>query len=224
MQSRPKRLPWPMTVLASFVRSRPRPAYEPADGTYRASAAPLWRRGVASLIDWTLVTVLYLIGNIALGMPLAVAREIGGVTETIVFVATQIAGLAIVVAFFAFFLSTGHTLGMRALDIHVVGFASGREPTLVAAVARSLLAVVFFLASFTAYSYIFGRYDPGLSTFEESTRSVAITVATIAFFGHVWKLADPAGRSIWDRLTGFTVIEDMVPATMPDRLWSPWGP
>jgi uncharacterized RDD family membrane protein YckC len=213
-----------MTVLASFVRSRPQPAYKPADGTYRASAAPLWRRAVASLIDWTLVTVAYLIANIALGMPLAVAREVGGVTNAIVFVATQIGGLAVIVVFFAVFFSTGHTLGMRALDIHVVGYTSGREPGVPAAVARSILAVVFFLASFTTYSYILGRYDPGLSTFEETTRAVSITVATIAFFGHLWQLADPAGRTIWDRLTGLTVIEDMIPATMPDRLWSPWGP
>jgi hypothetical protein len=34
---------------------------------------------------------------------------------------------------------------------------------------------------------------------------------------------DPAGRGLWDRLFGLAVIEDMVPSSMPERLWTPWG-
>jgi len=56
------------------------------------------------------------------------------------------------------------------------------------------------------------------------TRAVSIVVTCIAFFGHLWQIRDPGGRSVWDRLAGLAVIEDMVPSTMPDRLWSPWGP
>jgi len=48
-------------------------------------------------------------------------------------------------------------------------------------------------------------------------------VASIAFFGHLWQLRDPAGRGLWDRLFGLAVIEDMVPSSMPERLWTPWG-
>jgi hypothetical protein len=36
-------------------------------------------------------------------------------------------------------------------------------------------------------------------------------------------LLDRSGRTLWDRLTGLAVVEDIVPTSMPDRLWSPWG-
>jgi hypothetical protein len=52
---------------------------------------------------------------------------------------------------------------------------------------------------------------------------VSIAVASTALFGHLWQLWDPQARTIWDRLAGMAVIEDMVPSSMPDRLWSPWG-
>ena len=52
---------------------------------------------------------------------------------------------------------------------------------------------------------------------------IGIAVASIAFLGHLWQLRDPAGRGLWDRLFGLAVIEDMVPSSMPERLWTPWG-
>ena len=48
-------------------------------------------------------------------------------------------------------------------------------------------------------------------------------VAARAIAGGLWKLVDREGRTLWDRLFGLVVVEDVVPATMPDRLWSPWG-
>jgi uncharacterized RDD family membrane protein YckC len=175
-------------------------------------------------LDWGIVTVCYLLANIPLGVVQATANEVGGALETGVFVVTQLAALAVVAGYFAFFLSTGHTLGMRATDIHVVEAQSGRSPTLPRAAARSVLSVLFFLASFTAYTYVLGHYDTPLSSFHEAARAVSIAVASLAFFGHLWQLRDRAGRSIWDRLAGLAVVEDMIPASMPDRLWSPWGP
>ena len=113
--------------------------------------------------------------------------------------------------------------GMRALDIHVVGAQDGHTPALARAAARGVLAVVFFLATFTAYTYVLGRYDTPLSTFHQVSRAACIAVASLAFVGHLWQLWDRDGRSLWDRLCGLAVIEDMVPVSMPDRLWSPWG-
>jgi hypothetical protein len=86
-----------------------------------------------------------------------------------------------------------------------------------------VLSVVFFLAAFTAYTFVLGQYDTPLSTFHEVSRAASILVASLAFLGQLWQLWDRYGRSLWDRLVGVAVIEDMVPASMPDRLWSPWG-
>ncbi|MEO8291126.1 MAG: RDD family protein [Gaiellaceae bacterium] len=210
-------------MSVSFGRSREARAYLPADGAYRAVAAPLKRRALAGLIDWVAVIACYLVANIPLGMIETVSREVGGAAETAIFVVTQAAGLAVVAGYFAFFLHTGSTLGMRALDIHVVAYGSGRPPGLLPSIWRSLLAVAFFLAAFTAYAYVFGRYEPGLSNFEETTRVASISITLVALTGHLWKLVDEAGRSLWDRVSGLIVVEEMIPTTMPDRLWSPWG-
>jgi uncharacterized RDD family membrane protein YckC len=212
-----------MNALASFRRKRPLPDYRPSDGSYRATAAPLGRRFVAGLIDWLIVIVCYLVVQIPLGVMQATADEIGGLVFVVVFVLTQAAALAVVAGYFAFFFATGHTLGMRAADIHVVAARSGASPALARTAARGVLAVVFFLASFTAYTYLLGRYDTPLSTFHEVSRAVSIAVASAALFGHLWQLRDPHARTVWDRLAGMAVIEDMVPSSMPDRLWSPWG-
>jgi uncharacterized RDD family membrane protein YckC len=209
--------------LASFRRKQPLPGYRPPDGSYRATAAPLARRLVGGLVDWTIVTVFFLIAQIPLGVLQATADEIGGVVFVVVFILTQAAGLAIVAGYFAFFFSTGHTLGMRAADIHVVGAGNGRSPGLARAAGRGVLAVIFFLASFTAYTFVLGRYDTPLSTFHQVSRAVSIAIASLAFFGHLWQLRDRAGRGLWDRLFGLVVIEDMVPSSLPERLWTPWG-
>lgn len=209
--------------MASFRRKRPLPEYRPTDGSYRATAAPLTRRLVGGLVDWTIVTVFFLIAQIPLGVIQATGDEIGGITFWSLFFLTQAAGLAIVAGYFAFFFSTGHTLGMRAADIHVVGARTGRSPALARAAGRGVLAVVFFLASFTAYTFVLGNYDTPLSTFHQVSRAVSIAIASLAFFGHMWQLRDRAGRGIWDRLCGLAVIEDIVPSSMPERLWTPWG-
>jgi uncharacterized RDD family membrane protein YckC len=210
-------------VWASFIRRRRLPEYRPEDGSYRATAAPFGRRALAGLIDWTIVTVCYLIVEIPLGVFQAAADEVGGIAFVVVFALTQAAGLAVVAGYFAFFLSTGHTLGMRAVDIHVVGAQAGHAPVLARAAGRGVLSVVFFLATFTAYTFVLGQYDTPLSTFHQVSRAASILVASLAFFGQLWQLWDRGGRSLWDRLVGVAVVEDIVPASMPDRLWSPWG-
>jgi uncharacterized RDD family membrane protein YckC len=214
-----------MTVLVSFIRNAlPRRDYQPTDRSYRATMAPLGRRFVAGLVDWSIVTVCYLLVNIPLGVLQVTADEVGGVVRWVGLVLTQMAALAVVAGYFAFFFSTGHTLGMRAADIHVVEQRSGKAPALARAATRGVLAVVFFLASFTAYTYLLGHYDSPLSSFHQGARVVSITVAALAAIGHLVQLRDRQGRSLWDRLAGLAVVEDIVPSSMPDRLWAPWGP
>jgi uncharacterized RDD family membrane protein YckC len=210
-------------VLVSSLR-RPAPVYEPADGTYRAVAAPLWRRAVASAIDWTLVFVAFLVVSIPLGMVETLGGAIGGLFgDALVYVVDALA-LGVVAAYFGYFLSTGHTMGMRALDIHVFSHATGGEPHLMRSVARGLLSLAFFLATLTAYGLVRGDHgNEGLTDTEETWRNIAVTVSTVALIGGIWKIADPEGRTLWDRLTGLVVVEDVVPTSMPDRLWTPWG-
>lgn len=208
-------------MSVSWLR-RPAPAYAPADGSYRAVAAPLWRRASASAIDWILVFTLYIIASYPLGMLQTLGEAAGGAAADATFVLTHAVALGLVAAYFAYFFATGHTLGMRALDIHVFSYGSGREPHLAQAAARSVLAVGFFLAAVNAYGLLRGRPD-GLSGMEETWRSVAVTGVLAALAGGLLKLVDAEGRTLWDRLFGLIVVEDVVPASMPDRLWSPWS-
>jgi uncharacterized RDD family membrane protein YckC len=209
-----------MNVSASWLR-RAAPAYAPADGAYRAVAAPLWRRAFASALDWVLAVVLFVLVGYPLGMIETLGNAIGGSLGRVLFWGAEGVALAVVAGYFAYFLSTGHTLGMRALDIHVFSHRSGREPHIVQGAVRGVLALAFFLASFKAYTYL--QEEEPLTGWQRVWRDLAVTGAALAFLGNTWKLVDADGRTLWDRLLGLVVVEDVVPTSMPGRLWSPWG-
>lgn len=208
-------------MSASWLR-RKASAYAPADGSYRAWAAPAWRRAVASTLDWILVFTLYIIASYPIGVIQTTGDAVGGFVADLTFVLTQAAALGVVAAYFAYFFASGHTLGMRALDIHVFSHGSGREPQILQAAARALLSVGFFLATVNAYGLLRGQSDELTST-EEMWRNVATAGVLVAIAGQLWKFVDPDGRTLWDRLFGLVVVEDVVPTSMPGRLWSPWG-
>jgi uncharacterized RDD family membrane protein YckC len=207
-------------VSVSWLR-KPPARYAPEDGSYRAVAAPSWRRVVASTLDWILVFVLYFIASYPLGMLQTLGDAVGGTVGDLMFVLTHAAVLGVVAVYFAHFFATGHTLGMRALDIHVFSHGSGRDPHLVQASARALLSVGFFLATVNTYGLQLGQQ--ALTDREEMWRTFAVAGVLLAVAGNLWKFVDSDGRTLWDRLFGLVVVEDVVPATMPDRLWSPWG-
>jgi hypothetical protein len=174
-------------------------------------------------VDWVLVFLSFLIAGYPLGMIQTLGDAFGGVAADVIFVLTQIAGAGVVVGYFAYFLATGHTLGMRALDIHVFSARAGRAPHPFRASVRALLSLAFFLAAIDAYGLSRGGYAEDLTSKQAIWRSTALTVTAVAVAGQLWKIVDPAGRTLWDRLTGLVVVEDLVPTSMPDRLWSPWG-
>lgn len=209
-----------LSRISASASSRAR--YSPPDGTFTAAPAPLWRRGVASAIDWTIAGAAYLLFLIPAGIVEALGRTIGGTTETVLFVVAQAVAVSVLVGYFGGMLASGHTMGMRALDIHVVATGSGRDPSRPRAVARSLLALVFAVAAINAYAYLFG-FSSEFTPFERLVAAVAVPVAGVALAGQLWMLVDRSGRTLWDRLTGLAVVEDIVPTSMPDRLWSPWG-
>jgi uncharacterized RDD family membrane protein YckC len=201
-----------------------RDRYSPADHSYSATAAPAWRRVVAAAVDWGLVFVLFLLAGFPLGMIQAVGETLGGTVNDAIYALTAAIGLGVVVAYFGCFVASGHTLGMRALDIHVFSYGSGKEPHPVRAGARGLLSLGFFLATIDAYGLSTGAYgEGGLTDAQAMWRQAALAGAVLALGGALWKLVDPDGRTLWDRLFGLVVVEDVVPEGMPDRLWSPWG-
>jgi uncharacterized RDD family membrane protein YckC len=175
-------------------------------------------------VDWCLVFVLFLLVGFPLGMIQTVAETLGGTVDDVVYPLTEAIGLGVVVAYFAWFVASGHTLGMRALDIHVFSYGTGKEPHPVRAGTRGLLSLGFFLATIDAYGLSTGAYrETGPTGFLAIGRLAAIAGTALAAAGVLWKLVDPDGRTLWDRLFGLVVVEDVVPAGMPDRLWSPWG-
>jgi hypothetical protein len=210
-----------MTESAWSLRRRV--PYQPEDGSYRAVAAPLWRRGAASALDWVLVFFSFIILSYPLGMIQTLGDAIGGAWAHLIFDLTQAIGLGFVAGYFAYFFLTGHTLGMRAFDIHVFAARSGSDPHPVRATARGLLSLGFFLAAIDAYGLSRGGLADELSSSQELWRTLTIIVTAIAVAGQLWQLVDPAGKTVWDRLTGLVVVEDVIPKSMPDRLWTPWG-
>jgi uncharacterized RDD family membrane protein YckC len=208
--------------MSGLASSRRR--YVDPEGTYLAVPAPLWRRGLAGAVDWTLAGVAYLIALIVAGVVQAVAGAAGDTSASVAFWITEIAAAGVIVAYFAALLASGHTLGMRALDIHVRSFAQGEAPGRVRALLRGLLGLALATAALNAYSYLGGEPLVGeLSEFEQTAGRVSVVVAAAAGLGQLWMLVDSEGRTLWDRLTGLVVVEDIMPTTMPDRLWSPWG-
>ena len=207
-----------MNALASSPRK-----YVDPGGDYTASAAPLWRRGLASALDWGLAGVAYLLLLIPAGALDAIGELVGGVAGLSLTVLGQVIAVSAIVVYFTFLLKSGHTMGMRALDIHVRAHDEGHEPGLVRSFARALLALLLGVAAINAYSYLQGRPPLGeFSSFEQTVGETAVVVAGAGLLGQLWMLVDGEGRTLWDRLTGLVVVEDIVPASMPERLWSPW--
>jgi uncharacterized RDD family membrane protein YckC len=179
---------------------------------------------VASVLDWFLVFVLFILVSYPIGVLQTVGSTLGGTVGDAITWFTEALGLGVIAVYFGWFFATGHTLGMRALDIHLFAHGSGREPHPLRAVVRALLSVGFFLAAIDAYGLSSGGYrNGGLTDAQSNWRVAAVAGATLAFCGAAWQLIDPERRTLWDRLFGLAVIEDIVPATMPDRLWTPWG-
>lgn len=209
---------WFTSALASSPRK-----YAHPQGEYTASAAPLWRRGLASALDWALAGIVYLLLLIPVGILEAIAELLGGAAGRALTTFGHVAAISAILAYFTFLLRSGHTMGMRALDIHVIAYGHGREPGFGRSLVRALLALLLGGALLNAYAYLGGWEGiGGLSSFQRSVGEAAVIVTAVGLLGQLWMLVDGEGRTLWDRLTGLAVIEDIVPASMPDRLWSPW--
>jgi RDD family protein len=158
--------------------------------------------------------VVYLIVSIPAGMVQSVGSwaiiEGGGTLGRVLVVLSQVLVAAAVVACLALGLSSGQTLGMRAVEVHARVTQTGRPPGLGRALGRSILGVVFALAVVNAYSGLRGTAPvEGLSDLEETLVDVGLVVTAVAVAGKVWAFLDPTRQTLWDRLFGVVVLEDL---------------
>jgi hypothetical protein len=114
------------------------------------------------------------------------------------------------VAYLGLGLRSGQTLGMRAVEVHARLASNGLPPGTVRSLARAVLGLAFALAIVNVYVGARG-VEPveGISAAEQVIFEVAVVVALVAVAGKVWAFADPARRTIWDRLFGLVYLEDV---------------
>ena len=119
-----------------------------------------------------------------------------------------------VLLYFALFLRTGQTLGMRALDFYVRCGRSGRRPGTLRSASRAVLAVVFAGAAYVGWFGLFTDPPAPDAPFRryfwqpaDETVDVAVAIAITAIAGKLWSWVDRRGRSVWDLLFGLAYVE-----------------
>jgi RDD family len=149
-----------------------------------------------------------------LSMEAAARDDFGNISNDVLWkVARSVLALPVLL-YFGFFLRTGHTLGMRALDFHVRIARTSRAPGLVRSAARACLAVVFVGAAYIAWFHLStdppGPEDPYRPYYWEPahvTVVVAEWITLVAILGKLWSWFDRSGRSLWDHLFGIVFLE-----------------
>jgi uncharacterized RDD family membrane protein YckC len=201
--------------------------WDPA-GSYVARFAPIWRRAAAAAIDWTLCFVAFLLVSIPLGGLQALGDvsseegDLGGLPGRVVVVVTQVLTVAPAVAYFALLLPTSHTLGMRALDVRIVSTRTGRAPTYLPAILRSIAATVVAVSVYATYLVATAFEGPGkLDSASSYALHAARVGAALGGLSALTMIVTPSHRSILDRLFGTAVVDELEAVT--PRM-GPWGP
>lgn len=208
----------------SFTRER---YADPANRYFARFASP-WRRVAAAAIDWTLCYVLFLLVSIPLGMLQTLgtvsreAGDFGGTPGHVLEIAAQALTVVAVVAYWAILLPTSQTYGMRLADIRKVSVRTGRGPSHVAAVGRGAIATVV-AAAFYAVFLNTTAFDKGQELDSTSQRLLDISYALVAVgcVSALTMLATPTRRSIFDRIFGTAVLDEL---EAPAPRLGPWGP
>jgi hypothetical protein len=201
--------------------------YVAPDGSYSAIYPRIRRRLAAGAIDWVLCGVVFLVTSIATGLVQGLgtlALDAGGGWTTpgaALVVLSQLIVLGAMAAYFAWFWTTGSTLGMRALDIELVVDATGRPPAWRRAVPRAVVGCLLALALVNVYFAWSARTDDEpLNAYERALVAVSIPVAATGVAAKGWALLDERRRSALDRLFGLVYVEEFV---YRDARRSPWA-
>jgi uncharacterized RDD family membrane protein YckC len=193
----------------------PPAAYVTPDGTHVGTYAVFWRRAAAGAVDWTLASVLFLLGSIVGGLVDLIP------SESLVWVG-DVVGVIPPLVYFAFYLHTGSTLGMRAADIQFVVAATGRPPGWIRSTLRAAVAIVLATAVYVVYAANFAEQEPlgGYSHTEDVTISVSTGLVAAAAVAKLWAVVDRRRQTLIDKPFGLVFVENVAPLE-PDR--SPWG-
>jgi uncharacterized RDD family membrane protein YckC len=184
------------------------------DGSEIGRIARQRRRALAGAADWAICFVLYIL----VSLPAGIVQTIGGFAgnegaewlDWTLLVVSQALVAGALVAYFALGLRSTQTLGMRAVEVHARVASTGLPPGTLRSVARAVVGLVFALAFVNVYVGWRG-IDPvgGVSDTEQAVFEVAVVIAIVAAAGKLSALADPARRTLWDRLFGLVYLEDL---------------
>ena len=194
---------------------RPSGLYLAPDSSYSAAFAGYRRRAAAAAIDWAIAFVLYRLGSIPAGI--VQARPADGL-----FLAGEALALLPPLAYFAYFLSTGSTLGMRALDVEVVVAETGREPGRLRALARAVVSLLVGGAAYVLY-FVVASYDEplgGYTVLDRAVMDAAIVLASLGAASKLWGLADRRRQTLELKLFGLLVIDEVVETSPAPSPWS----
>jgi uncharacterized RDD family membrane protein YckC len=195
---------------------------------YVARFASPWRRAAAAAIDWTLCYLLFLLVSIPLGILQTLGRvsweagDFGGEPGHVLFVVAQLLTAVPIVAYWVILLPTSQTFGMRALGTRIVSVRSGRGPSRGAAVIRGAIATVTAAALYAVYLNT-TAFDKGeeLDSTSQLLLDGSYVLVAVGFVSALAMLVTPTHRSLFDRVFGTAVLDELE-ATAPRM--GPWGP
>ena len=212
--------------LPSARRTQAR--YADPDNRYFARFGSPLRRAGAATVDWGLCFALFVLASIPLGMVQTVGRvswdagDFGGTPGHIVVLVAQALVVVPILAYWTLLLPTSQTYGMRLADIRLITLRTGNGLSYPAAAVRSVIALATAAAVYAVFLDV--------TAWDEETRldetsafllDASYVVAGIGCVSALLMLVSRKHRSLFDRLFGTAVVEELE-ATTPH--FGPWGP
>lgn len=179
-------------------------------------------------MDWGICYFAYLIVSIPLGVVQALGAssiedaDLGGVPGRIAVGVAQALLLSPLVAYFAALLPTSQTFGMRVMDIRTVSLRTGRGLRRRTALVRAVLASVMAAAVYVVFHVetSFEQRDD-LDSVSAFVLQASYIVAGVGALSALLMLMAPSRRSLFDRVFGTAVLDDLEPVV---AVRGPWGP
>jgi uncharacterized RDD family membrane protein YckC len=205
-----------------------RARYADPEQRYTAGFGSPWRRATAAGIDWMLCLVAYLVVSIPLGGIQALGavswreQDFGGLPGQVLVVVAQVLTAVPAVAYFAMFLPSSHTLGMRARDIRMISLRTGRAPSHLISFVRAVLTVAVAAAVYVMVERATSVQDKGhLDHTSWIALQVAYVLAAGAGLSALLTTFTPSHRNLFDRIFGTAVVDELEAV---EPVMGPWGP
>jgi uncharacterized RDD family membrane protein YckC len=182
---------------------------------YLASFAAAWRRLVAGTVDWGICFVTYLVIGIPLGVVEALGatmyddRTFGRLPGAALAVVAQVLSFIPFVAYFAYLWPTSQTFGMRVMDIRLVCAGTGRGPSRRRAILRAVIAMVVAAGVYLVVMRETSFEKSHLDHLSRVLMTGAYALAIVAGVSALTSLVSPTGRSLFDRIFGTVVVDDL---------------